>query len=396
MRSPGLPINVTADGARALLDEGVPRQSTHPNCIQDLSLSREIILEGLGRRRCSTADTESWEIFFNHIFDRVNPELEHPSVARDSGLAQLFQLAGGKPRSKDYRFAREGKMAYDIVDGITYRDGPCDQAERNAILSHAKAVLGDDLYLESNSLTRKRGEGGNLHKCIEQKPSFFEDNGGGKLKSRITQPKLFGGTVKNKGTGSHQRGRPKKIQKVEIADTVSMEPEQTKSSMPIVKDTDFYERQRADNIARNNAFLSAIGVNINEKTSPEKQRTEQKSRRRSEEDSDSDSGSDLDSNSSESVQTAATCNTLESDEVDNHAEFSSSLAEKVGKYFTDNVDGGRFKVIKFGRSDDVENSLCFQYISVEEQPQQGDETLTHFSKCSEMMAPDGWVEWLPC
>ena len=99
--------------------------------------------------------------------------------------------------------------------------------------------------------------------------------------------------------------------------------------------------------------------------------------------------------SSESVQTAATCNTIESDEADNHVEFSNSLAEKVGKYFTDNVEGGRFKVIKFGLSDDAENSLCFQYISVEEQSQEGDESLTHFSKCSEMMAPDGWVEWLP-
>ena len=395
MRSPGLPINVTPAGARALLTQGVPRQRPHPSCIQDLCLSRDIILEGLGRRCCSTTDTQSWEKNFNELFDRVNPELEHPSVSRDSGLAQLFELAGGDARSKDYRFMRERKMAYDIVDGITYRNGPCEQAERNAILSHAKAVLHDDLYLESNSLTRKRGEGGNLHKCIEQKPSFFEDNGGGKLKSRITQPKLFGGTVKNKGTGSHQRGRPKKIQKVEIADTVSMEPEQTKSSMPIVKDTDFYERQRADNIARNNAFLSAIGVNINEKTTPEKQRTKQKSRRRSEEDSNGDSDSDLDSSSSESVQTAATCNTIESDEADNHAEFSSCLAEKVGKYFIDKVDGGRFKVIKFGLSDDAENSLCFQYITVEEQPREGDEVLTHFSKCSEMMAPDGWVEWLP-
>jgi hypothetical protein len=265
-------------------------------------------------------------------------------------------------------------MAYDIADGITFKNGPCDQAERNAILSHAKAVLGDDLVLESNSLTRKRGEGGNLHKCIEEKPSFFEDNGDRKLKSRITKPKLISGTLK-------KNERSKKIQKVEIDSPVSLEPEQTESSM-----ANYYEKQRAENIARNNAFLRQLEINIDKKASSEKQRTEKKSRRRSREDSDGDSSSD------ESVQTAATCNTIESDEADNHVEFSSSLAEKVGKYFSDNVDGGRFKVINFGLSDDAENSLCFQYISVE-QPQEGDESLTHFSKCSEMMAPDSWVEW---
>jgi hypothetical protein len=162
-------------------------------------------------------------------------------------------------------------MAYDVVDGITFKGGPCDQAQRNAILSHAKAVLGDDLHLEANSLTRKRGEGGNLHKCIEQKPIPFEDNSGRKLKSRITKPKLLSDTLKKRGAGSHQRGRSKKNQKVEIDSTVSLEPEKIESSMPILKDSAYYEKQRADNIARNDAFLRAIGVNTTKTSSPQKQ-----------------------------------------------------------------------------------------------------------------------------
>jgi hypothetical protein len=71
MRSPGLPINVTPDSTRALLSEGVPRQDTHPNCLEDLRLSRDVILEGLGRRCCGTSDTKSWEDFFSTLFDKV-------------------------------------------------------------------------------------------------------------------------------------------------------------------------------------------------------------------------------------------------------------------------------------------------------------------------------------
>jgi hypothetical protein len=118
-----------------------------------------------------------------------------------------------------------------------------------------------------------------------------------------------------------------------------MEPEQTEYSMAIVKDGDYYEKQRADNIARNNAFLRQLEINIDKKASPEKQCTQQKSQRRSGEDSDGDSSSD------ESVLTATTCNSINSVEAGDHAEFSSSLAEKVGKYFADTADGGRFKVI---------------------------------------------------
>ena len=71
MRSPGLPIQVTPAGAQALLSEGLPRQRTHPNCLEDLSLSRDVILEGLGRRCCGTSDTKSWEDFFSTLFDKV-------------------------------------------------------------------------------------------------------------------------------------------------------------------------------------------------------------------------------------------------------------------------------------------------------------------------------------
>ena len=97
-----------------------------------------------------------------------------------------------------------------------------------------------------------------------------------------------------------------------------------------------------------------------------------------------------------------TCDSIDSVEATEHADYNSKLADKIGKHFSDRCDGGDFVVTGFGfaANDDCDDGgdvndskkLCFQYVRIDsDDPEEGINKF--YTECSEMMAADGWVEW---
>ena len=154
LRSKGIPLGITPENARAVLDKGFRRQPVKQEKIDKLKVIKAYVL-GYIDKLGTHDDKHEWEEFFNKIIPTEPLTEGNCPLSHDSYLHKLYAEYGGPPRRKSRVHERTRCTLSKYTEPMVFPEAAFTQEERDTTAQFAVSHdFTNNLLVEKGDLKR--------------------------------------------------------------------------------------------------------------------------------------------------------------------------------------------------------------------------------------------------